>query len=82
MNICFLYGKVISNIEFNFILNSKNISIVSFSIELLNNSRIKVKAYDEIADYCYSRLKKKDNIYIKGYLENNEIYIEEMKVVR
>ena len=76
MNICFLYGKVISNIEFNFVLNSKNISVVDFSLKLNNNSVLKVSAYDEIADYCYSKLEINDNIYIEGCLENNEICIK------
>ena len=32
MNECFLIGEIISDIDFEFILNSINISIVSFKI--------------------------------------------------
>ena len=74
MNLCFLIGKIISEINFKFVLNSKNISIVYFKIELNNKSIVKVKAYNELADYCYSKLKKNDIIAIQGYL-NNEIKI-------
>ena len=58
MNICFLMGKIISEIEFKFIIQGKKTSIATFQIELENKSRIKVKGYNEIADYCYQKLKK------------------------
>ena len=70
MNICFFVGKIISEINFDFILNSKNISIARFDIELLNGNTIKVKGYNEIADYCYSTLKQGMNIQIQGYINN------------
>ena len=50
MNIVFVQGKIISEIEFKFIINSKNISIVIFEIELSNKSKIKAKAYNDLAD--------------------------------
>ena len=71
MNLCFLKGKIISEIEFNFTINTKNISIATFEIELLNKSKIKVKAYNELADYCYQKLKQGNVIFIQGYLDNN-----------
>ena len=71
MNLCFLKGKIVSEIEFNFIINTKNISIATFEIELLNKSKIKVKAYNELADYCYQKLKQGDVIFIQGYLDRN-----------
>ena len=71
MNLCFLKGKIISEIEFNFIINTKNISIATFEIELVNKSKIKVKAYNELADFCYQKLKQKDIIFIQGYLDSN-----------
>lgn len=80
MNICFLIGKIISKIDFKFIINSKNISIAIFKIELENKSQITVKAYNDLADYCYSKLTKGDIIGIQGYLGNNqEIIIEEIE---
>ena len=68
MNLVFILGKIISDIEFKFIINSKNKSIAIFKIQLLNNSEITLKAYNEQADYCYSKLNKNDIVYIEGYL--------------
>ena len=78
MNLCFLIGEIISEIEFKFILNNKNISIAIFEIQLNNQSHIKVKAYNEIADKCYQKLIKKDKIMIQGELNTNmEIIIND-----
>lgn len=80
MNLCFVMGKIISNIEFKFIINSKNISVAIFEIQLENKSIIKVKGYNEIADYCYQKLVKGDKIIIYGELNNNiELIINEVK---
>ena len=43
MNICILLGKIVSEIEFKFIINSKNKSIAYFDLELLNKSRVRGK---------------------------------------
>ena len=52
MNLCFVIGKIISDIEFKFIINSKNVSVTIFEMQLSNNSIITVKGYNEIADWC------------------------------
>jgi len=70
MNICFLSGKIISDINFKFIINSKNISIAYLYLQLNNKSIVKLIGYNEIADYCYSELRKNDFIYIQGYMTN------------
>ena len=71
MNLCFVIGKIVSDIKFEFIINSKNISVAIFEIELSNNSTVKVKGYNEIADYCYKDLKNIDTIMIQGRVEEN-----------
>ena len=71
MNIVFIEGKIISDIEFNFIINSPNISIAIFEAELLNKSIVKIKAYNELADYCYSKLNKNNVVFMEGYLKSN-----------
>ena len=71
MNICLLVGKICSEIQLEFILNSKDISIAMFDMELSNGSIIKVKGYNEIADYCYSTLEIGQVIEIEGYIDNN-----------
>ena len=79
MNLCFLIAKVVSEIKFDFILNSKDISIVRFCIELENKSVVIVKVYNEIADYCYKNLIKCRIIGIQGYLNSNkEIVIRDI----
>ena len=79
MNICILWGKIISDIDYKFIINSKNKAIAQFEMELLNKSIVKVQAYDEMADYIYRNLSKRDIIYIYGYLEGNEkIVVQEL----
>ena len=80
MNLCFVMGKIISNIEFKFIINSKDISVSIFGIQLSNNSIITVKAYNEIADFCYKKLVKGDNVLLYGTLNNKrEIVINEIE---
>lgn len=71
VNIVFIEGKIISDIEFNFIINSPNLSIAIFEVKLLNKSIVKIKAYNELADYCYSKLNKNDVVFIEGYLNSN-----------
>ena len=82
MNICFLIGKIISEIEFKFIVNSKKYFYISiFKIKLDNKSIITVKGYNEISDFCYKKLIKNNNISLygelnsKGEIEILEIYL-------
>ena len=73
MNECFFIGKIISNINFEFIYKSKNIAITNFRMKLLDNNEIDVKAYNELADYCYSKLEINDIIFINGKIETRGI---------
>ena len=74
MNICFLIGKIISEIEFDFIIKNKKIekeiSIVRFELELLDKNKIYVIGYNNISDYCYKKLKKNDNVFIEGLIDS------------
>ena len=71
MNIIFIQGKIISDIEFKFVVNDRNkMSISLFVVELNNKSRIKIKGYNNIADFCYQNLRKEDNIILEGYISN------------
>ena len=79
MNEVFLSGKVITEIEFKFIINSKRISKVKFSIETLTDSEIiNILAYDEMADYIFRNIKRKDTVVINGYLENNNVVLKDI----
>ena len=75
MNLVFISGKIISNIEFKFIINSKKISIVTFFMELNNKSIVKIIAYDEKADYIYKKINKNDNVLIYGNIEKEIIEV-------
>lgn len=57
------------NIEIN---SKKNFSKVEFEIEL-NNQIFKVKGYNNIADFCYRKLNKNDNVFINGRMESEMI---------
>jgi len=82
INICFFIGKIISEIKFDFVLNSRNISIAIFYIELLNGSVIKVKGYNEMVDSCYSTLKQGMNIQIQGYINSkSEIILQNIEMI-
>ena len=71
MNEVFLIGKIITEIEFKFIIKSKDISIVVFKIETIEyKQKIEVKAYNEMADYIYRKFNKNDMIMINGYINN------------
>ena len=79
MNICFVMGKITSNIEFKFIIKSKNYSIITFKLELRNKSIMQVKAYNEFADFGYQNLKVGEKVFLQGMICNNiDLNIDEL----
>ena len=71
MNICFVTGKVISNIDFRFIIDDKiNKSVSIFKIELSNKSKVMVKGYTNVADFCYRNLEKNNIIIAVTFLNS------------
>ena len=70
MNQVFILGKIISDIEFKFIIKNKNKAIAIFKVKLLDDTIVTVEAYNEKADYCYSKLNKNDVIYIQVYINS------------
>ena len=81
MNEVFLMGKIISDIAFKFIINSKNISIAMFNIKTSDKQIIKIKAYNELADYCYSKLEINKTVFIQGKILDDSINIENIKIL-
>ena len=69
MNICFLTGKIVSDIKFDFMIYSRHTSIVQFYIKDKRKNIIKIVGYDKIADYCYKNLKKHNIVFIEGIME-------------
>ena len=73
MNEVFLIGKIISNIEFKFTINSKNKAIACFEIKTVDKQIVRVQAYNKLADFAYSQLNKNNKVFINGYIENNVV---------
>ena len=71
MNEVFLIGKIISNIEFKFTINSKNKAIACFEIKTVDKQIVRVQAYNKLADFAYSKLNTNDKVFINGYIETN-----------
>ena len=86
INICYLSGTIISDIEFNFFFNSKKlISKAMFVLkteEGFKNSnsaksvQLLVRAYDEMADLLYRELCNGDKVALQGFLEGNKVILE------
>lgn len=80
MNEVFLIGRIITEIEFKFIIHSKNISIAKFELETLSDEQIiKIEAYNEMADFVYSKLNKDDIVCINGYISDNYIIVRKIE---
>ena len=73
MNEVFLIGKIISNIEFKFIINSKNKAIACFEIKTVDKQIVRIQAYNQLADFAYSKLNSNDKVFINGYIETNVV---------
>ena len=73
MNEVFLIGKIISNIEFKFIINSKNKAIACFEIKTADKQIVRTQAYNQLADFAYSKLNTNDKVFINGYIETNVV---------
>ena len=82
MNEVFIIGKVITEVKFDFILNSKHISIARFGvITVRDKQEIEIMAYDEMADYIYANLKHEDVVMINGYLEYDKVILEDIQIL-
>ena len=78
MNEVFVMGKI-KNIDFEFMYESKNISICVIELELRNGSNIKVNSYDEIADAIIQKYKVGDTVFCYGRLNSSgAIEVEEI----
>ncbi len=83
MNLCFIIGKIISEIKYDFIIGSKNISIVRFNLKILEGSIINVIGYDNIADFCYRKLNIGDNIFLEAILNTKgDVKINKIEILK
>ena len=76
MNEVFLIGEIISDIKFKFIINSKNKAIACLKIETTDKQIVRVQAYNQFADFVYSKLNKNDRVFINGYIEADVVKVK------
>lgn len=82
MNEVFIIGKITTKIEFDFILNSKYVSLSRFRVATIcDEQEINITAYDEMADYVYANLKHEDIVMINGYLEYGKVILEDIQIL-
>ena len=88
MNICFLMGKIISDVEFDFIIDNnkgfknKKISVVRFKLKLLDENVVNIIGYNNTADFCYQKLNIRNNVFIEGFINNaGEIGIKNINLI-
>ena len=75
MNVVFLIGELIKEIEYKFMLEKNKTAKAILNLKLLDKTEIKVEAYNEIADFCLRNLKIKDIALIYGKIEENIVKI-------
>lgn len=75
MNICFLFGVIDSEIEFEFFLNNPGKTSVAICTIFINEEEFLIKAFNELADKLYSEYKKDDILRIEGVLRENYVEI-------
>ena len=81
MNEVFLIGKILSDVEFSFIINDKKKkSIVNFEMMTLRKQTIRMVAYNDVADYVYRKCNKYNVIFVYGSLLGNDVLIKEFRV--
>ena len=80
MNEVFLIGKIISDIEFKFIINSKNKAIACFEIKTADKQIVRMQAYNQLADFAYSKLNTNDKVFVNGYIEDNVVKVKSINV--
>ena len=82
MNEVFLIGKVLTDVEFKFMINSKRIAKARFKIKvIIDNEIINIVAYDEIADYVYKNINTQNMVMINGCIENNNVIIKKINTI-
>lgn len=75
MNLCFIKGKILEKINFQFLYQKKNISIARTKLELQNGSIITIKGYDEMADWMIQNIRKEDKVILQGKI-NTKMEVE------
>lgn len=80
MNLCFLCGKILSEIDFKFILTGKNYSIANFTLRLFDGTLLYVKVYDDVADYSYRKLNCGDVIFCEAIVMSTGVFVKYIEI--
>ena len=75
MNVVFLIGELIKEIEYKFMLEKNKTAKAILNLKLLDKTEIKVAGYNEIADFCLRNLEIKDIVIIYGQIKENIVQI-------
>ena len=78
MNEVFLIGKVIEDIEYKFMLKKRKNAKAKIELKLIDETKVEVVAYNEQADYTVQNIKIRNNVFVYGKLQNNEIVINKI----
>jgi len=78
----FLIGKVISKVEFDFMIESRYISIGRFYLETMDKKIIEIKAYDNIADFVYKKLIIGNIVFLYGRLNLDFVSAKIIKILK
>lgn len=92
INICCLTEKILECPKYDFFYNSKkHVSLIKFNLSVLNeeitnkwsmDTIVKIKAYDEKADYIYRNFYEGQCVSIVGWIdEEMEINVKEIKSI-
>ena len=79
MNEVLIIGKVVGEIDYNFIINNKKKAIAKSIVELSNGSVIEIVGFDKVADFMYSKLRKNTQVFIYGKIIGSSVYIKSIK---
>lgn len=74
MNEVFIIGKIITEVKFDFILNSKHISVSRFKIMTIYD-----KQEINITAYVYVNIKQGNFVMINGYLKNDGVVLKDIE---
>ena len=85
INLCFLSGKVINEIDLKFVYNTKkksldkkHISIAEIELKLQDGQIVQLHAYNEIADYAFRNIQKGEYITVQGKVKNGYVEIKQI----
>lgn len=70
MNEVFIIGRIVTKIEYKFMICKKYNAIAKFSVMLKNNAIVSVKAYNDVADKVLRKYKKDEYIFINGKINS------------